>query len=159
MFKDHSIEDAGISETDRTWVKGWFPVLFELSCIINRCKLDVRTRSVAKHVFVFRLWPVFITSFRKLSHNYVTLYVKLRLRSEAIVSKPCGLPLGLTCMLNSFNKYRYHPVWIELFYVSSCCNSAPVRIEPYRISWKSYWELVKILFKKSWDHFVCFIIK
>ena len=44
MFKDHGIEDAGISEQDRIWVKGWFPVLFELSCIINRCKLDVRTR-------------------------------------------------------------------------------------------------------------------
>jgi brefeldin A-inhibited guanine nucleotide-exchange protein len=44
MFKDHGIEDAGISEQDRIWVKGWFPVLFELSCIINRCKLDGRTR-------------------------------------------------------------------------------------------------------------------
>ena len=46
MFKDHGIEDAGISEQDRIWVKGWFPVLFELSCIINRCKLDVRTRGL-----------------------------------------------------------------------------------------------------------------
>ncbi|XP_046858092.1 brefeldin A-inhibited guanine nucleotide-exchange protein 1-like isoform X3 [Xenia sp. Carnegie-2017] len=41
---DYGVEDAGISEQDRIWVKGWFPVLFELSCIINRCKLDVRTR-------------------------------------------------------------------------------------------------------------------
>ncbi|CAB3982629.1 brefeldin A-inhibited guanine nucleotide-exchange 1 isoform X1 [Paramuricea clavata] len=46
MFKDHGSEDAGISEQDRIWVKGWFPVLFELSCIINRCKLDVRTRGL-----------------------------------------------------------------------------------------------------------------
>ena len=44
MFKEHSSEDAAVSEADRVWVKGWFPVLFELSCIINRCKLDVRTR-------------------------------------------------------------------------------------------------------------------
>ena len=33
-----------VPEEDRVWVKGWFPILFELSCIINRCKLDVRTR-------------------------------------------------------------------------------------------------------------------
>ncbi|XP_046858105.1 brefeldin A-inhibited guanine nucleotide-exchange protein 1-like isoform X5 [Xenia sp. Carnegie-2017] len=46
MFKDYGVEDAGISEQDRIWVKGWFPVLFELSCIINRCKLDVRTRGL-----------------------------------------------------------------------------------------------------------------
>src|SRR3569833_3187337 len=28
------------------WVKGWFPVLFGLTRIINRCKLDVRTRAL-----------------------------------------------------------------------------------------------------------------
>ena len=33
-----------VKEGDRVWVKGWFPVLFELSCIISRCKMDVRTR-------------------------------------------------------------------------------------------------------------------
>ena len=44
MFREHSTEDAAVSEADKVWVKGWFPVLFELSCIINRCKLDVRTR-------------------------------------------------------------------------------------------------------------------
>ncbi len=27
-------------------MRGWFPVLFELSCIINRSKLDIRTRSL-----------------------------------------------------------------------------------------------------------------
>lgn len=35
-----------VTEADRVWVKGWFPVLFDLSCIINRCKLDVRTRGL-----------------------------------------------------------------------------------------------------------------
>ena len=44
MFREHFAEDAGISESDRIWVRGWFPVIFELSCIISRCKLDVRTR-------------------------------------------------------------------------------------------------------------------
>ena len=32
--------------TVQIWVKGWFPVLFGLSRIINRCKLDVRTRAL-----------------------------------------------------------------------------------------------------------------
>ncbi|KAF6020245.1 hypothetical protein EB796_021427 [Bugula neritina] len=35
-----------VKEGDRVWVKGWFPVLFELSCIISRCKMDVRTRGL-----------------------------------------------------------------------------------------------------------------
>ena len=53
MFREHFAEDAGISDTDRVWVRGWFPVIFELSCIINRCKLDVRTRYV--HFLIFNL--------------------------------------------------------------------------------------------------------
>lgn len=28
------------------WVRGWFPILFELSCIVITCKLDVRTRAL-----------------------------------------------------------------------------------------------------------------
>ncbi|XP_070194848.1 brefeldin A-inhibited guanine nucleotide-exchange protein 1-like isoform X2 [Littorina saxatilis] len=46
MFRDHAGEDLNVPEDDRVWVKGWFPVLFELSCVINRCKLDVRTRGL-----------------------------------------------------------------------------------------------------------------
>uniref|UniRef100_A0A915EQS2 Mon2/Sec7/BIG1-like HDS domain-containing protein n=1 Tax=Ditylenchus dipsaci TaxID=166011 RepID=A0A915EQS2_9BILA len=30
----------------KVWLKGWFPIIFELSCIISRSKLDVRTRSL-----------------------------------------------------------------------------------------------------------------
>ena len=33
-------------KNDRVWIRGWFPVLFELSCIINSSKLDIRTRSL-----------------------------------------------------------------------------------------------------------------
>ena len=47
MFREHTGDQEqlmNVSEDDRVWVRGWFPVLFELSCIINRCKLDVRTR-------------------------------------------------------------------------------------------------------------------
>uniref|UniRef100_A0A914USB7 SEC7 domain-containing protein n=1 Tax=Plectus sambesii TaxID=2011161 RepID=A0A914USB7_9BILA len=47
QFVEHQYEDAAsIPESQRIWVRGWFPIMFELSCIINRCKLDVRTRSL-----------------------------------------------------------------------------------------------------------------
>ncbi|RUS76389.1 hypothetical protein EGW08_015840 [Elysia chlorotica] len=46
MFREHAGEEINVPEEDRVWVKGWFPVLFELSCVINRCKLDVRTRGL-----------------------------------------------------------------------------------------------------------------
>ncbi|CAF3751735.1 unnamed protein product [Rotaria sp. Silwood1] len=47
VFREHAGEDLiNVSEEDRIWVKGWFPILFELSCIISRCKLDVRTRAL-----------------------------------------------------------------------------------------------------------------
>lgn len=35
-----------VPEEDRVWVRGWFPLLFELSCVVSRCKLDVRTRGL-----------------------------------------------------------------------------------------------------------------
>ena len=41
---DHVL--ANSPECQRVWLKGWLPIIFELSCIINRCKLDVRTRSL-----------------------------------------------------------------------------------------------------------------
>lgn len=49
IFHEHTGDQeqlANVSEEDRLWVRGWFPILFELSCIINRCKLDVRTRGL-----------------------------------------------------------------------------------------------------------------
>uniref|UniRef100_H2THF1 ARF guanine nucleotide exchange factor 1 n=1 Tax=Takifugu rubripes TaxID=31033 RepID=H2THF1_TAKRU len=45
-FKDYTSDDMNVATEDRVWVRGWFPILFELSCIINRCKLDVRTRGL-----------------------------------------------------------------------------------------------------------------
>jgi brefeldin A-inhibited guanine nucleotide-exchange protein len=44
----HSEEDLPPSsyETQKVWLKGWFPIIFELSCVINRCKLDERTMSL-----------------------------------------------------------------------------------------------------------------
>lgn len=44
MFQEHTVEESAVETQDRVWVKGWFPVLFELSRIVNRCMLDVRTR-------------------------------------------------------------------------------------------------------------------
>ena len=49
MFREHGGDQEqllNVSEEDRIWVRGWFPVLFELSCIVNRCNLDVRTRGL-----------------------------------------------------------------------------------------------------------------
>ncbi|KAG8222438.1 hypothetical protein J437_LFUL002173 [Ladona fulva] len=48
LFREHNmdIELSAASEEDRAWVRGWFPLLFELSCIVSRCKLDVRTRGL-----------------------------------------------------------------------------------------------------------------
>jgi brefeldin A-inhibited guanine nucleotide-exchange protein len=40
------VDDVSVNEEDRPWVRGWFPLLFELSCIVSRCKLDVRTRAL-----------------------------------------------------------------------------------------------------------------
>ncbi|XP_046396224.1 brefeldin A-inhibited guanine nucleotide-exchange protein 1 isoform X2 [Ischnura elegans] len=48
LFKEHNmdVEFSAACEEDRAWVRGWFPLLFELSCIVSRCKLDVRTRGL-----------------------------------------------------------------------------------------------------------------
>ncbi|XP_078254240.1 brefeldin A-inhibited guanine nucleotide-exchange protein 1 isoform X1 [Rhinoraja longicauda] len=45
-FNEYTSDDMNVPAEDRVWVRGWFPILFELSCIINRCKLDVRTRGL-----------------------------------------------------------------------------------------------------------------
>ena len=39
-------EKSTSSGSGSVWIRGWFPVLFELSCIINRSNLDIRTRSL-----------------------------------------------------------------------------------------------------------------
>ncbi|CAB3369386.1 Hypothetical predicted protein [Cloeon dipterum] len=47
LFMEHNMEqDMQVGAEDRPWVRGWFPLLFELSCIVSRCKLDVRTRAL-----------------------------------------------------------------------------------------------------------------
>uniref|UniRef100_A0A665VSJ2 ADP-ribosylation factor guanine nucleotide-exchange factor 2 (brefeldin A-inhibited) n=1 Tax=Echeneis naucrates TaxID=173247 RepID=A0A665VSJ2_ECHNA len=45
-LREYTSDDMNVAPGDRVWVRGWFPILFELSCIINRCKLDVRTRGL-----------------------------------------------------------------------------------------------------------------
>jgi hypothetical protein len=44
--KSHFLDDDEGQEMESVWIRGWFPVLFELSCIINTSKLDIRTRSL-----------------------------------------------------------------------------------------------------------------
>ncbi|KAJ6665619.1 hypothetical protein lerEdw1_001989 [Lerista edwardsae] len=46
VLREYTSDDMNVAPADRVWVRGWFPILFELSCIINRCKLDVRTRGL-----------------------------------------------------------------------------------------------------------------
>lgn len=48
LFAEHAgLEgEQGAPEVDRVWLRGWFPLLFSLSCVVSRCKLDVRTRGL-----------------------------------------------------------------------------------------------------------------
>lgn len=48
LFAEHAgLEgEQGAPEEDRVWLRGWFPLLFSLSCVVSRCKLDVRTRGL-----------------------------------------------------------------------------------------------------------------
>ncbi|XP_061715439.1 brefeldin A-inhibited guanine nucleotide-exchange protein 1 [Cydia pomonella] len=48
LFTEHAgLEgEQGAPEEDRVWLRGWFPLLFSLSCVVSRCKLDVRTRGL-----------------------------------------------------------------------------------------------------------------
>ncbi|PKU27902.1 brefeldin a-inhibited guanine nucleotide-exchange protein 1 isoform x2 [Limosa lapponica baueri] len=55
-FKEYTSDDMNVAPEDRVWVRGWFPILFELSCIINRCKLDVRTRQRATGTVWYKLF-------------------------------------------------------------------------------------------------------
>ncbi|XP_050545726.1 brefeldin A-inhibited guanine nucleotide-exchange protein 2 isoform X2 [Daktulosphaira vitifoliae] len=62
IFAEHYSEDLTSLEEDGVWVRGWFPLLFELSCIVSRCKLDIRTRAltvlfelIKTHGTVFKL--------------------------------------------------------------------------------------------------------
>lgn len=62
-FAENSGEDLkNVPEEDRVWVKGWFPILFELSCVINRCKLDVRTRGLT---VMFEIMKTYGESFKQ----------------------------------------------------------------------------------------------
>ena len=45
LFQEAGVDESySLLDTDKVWHKAWFPVFFELSRIITRCKLDVRTR-------------------------------------------------------------------------------------------------------------------
>lgn len=63
LFADHvGLEsDVVVVEEDRVWVRGWFPLLFSLSCVVNRCKLDVRTRALT---VLFEIVKTYGESFR-----------------------------------------------------------------------------------------------
>ena len=71
VFRDHvvfqdnfsaSLEDKNFSVDDRVWVCGWFPVILELTHVVRRCKLDVRTRALT---VLFEVLKSYGTRFRK----------------------------------------------------------------------------------------------
>jgi len=62
IFVEHFFEEPSSLEKDGVWVQGWFPLLFELSCIVSHCKLEIRTRAltvlfelIKTHGTVFKL--------------------------------------------------------------------------------------------------------
>ncbi|EDV23139.1 uncharacterized protein TRIADDRAFT_36208 [Trichoplax adhaerens] len=61
LFRDHGSEETTVVDPDRVWQKGWFPILFELSRIISRCKLDVRTRGLT---VMFEIMKTYGQSFK-----------------------------------------------------------------------------------------------
>lgn len=62
QFIEHQWEDsANLQDAQRIFLRGWFPIMFELSCIIGRCKLDVRTRSLT---VMFEIMKTFGTEFK-----------------------------------------------------------------------------------------------
>uniref|UniRef100_A0A3B3Y605 SEC7 domain-containing protein n=1 Tax=Poecilia mexicana TaxID=48701 RepID=A0A3B3Y605_9TELE len=61
-LREYTSDDMNVAPGDRVWVRGWFPILFELSCIINRCKLDVRTRGLT---VMFEIMKSYGHSFEK----------------------------------------------------------------------------------------------
>lgn len=48
LINSHNIDDelSQHSYEQKIWIKAWFPIIFELSCVINRGKLDERTMSL-----------------------------------------------------------------------------------------------------------------
>ncbi|VDK79873.1 unnamed protein product [Litomosoides sigmodontis] len=62
QFVEHQWEDsANLQDAQRIFLRGWFPIMFELSCIIGRCKLDVRTRSLT---VMFEIMKTFGAGFK-----------------------------------------------------------------------------------------------
>lgn len=77
-LREYTSDDMNVAPGDRVWVRGWFPILFELSCIINRCKLDVRTRYSGKALCLFLFVCLFILSWQSMVNlgSFIYLVVK-----------------------------------------------------------------------------------
>lgn len=105
-LREYTSDDMNVAPGDRVWVRGWFPILFELSCIINRCKLDVRTR-----------WVPII--------NLATLFIYLKKKKTffgAYLEGVFGCFRGLTVMFeimksygHTFEKHWWHDLFRIIF--------------------------------------------
>lgn len=119
LLVEHSMDEITVAEEDRIWVRGWFPILFELSCIVNRCKLDVRTRaltvcSVLKQYTV--IWDFL--------YNMLVFACRLCLRwlkHTERISNPTGGKISFKFCLEYLTIWNY-PNNIKRF-ESTCSNS------------------------------------
>ena len=119
FFTDSSIEEVD-DQTVRghVWVRGWFPVLFELSCIINRSKLDIRTRSLTILFDVVKQYgssyetnwwqDLFSVLFRifdvvKLDQKHVRIHEKMSPQHKEWIDTTCNHTLyAMTDVFNEF---------------------------------------------------------
>lgn len=108
-LREYTSDDMNVAPGDRVWVRGWFPILFELSCIINRCKLDVRTRWVPIFTSIQRhyvdVWNLF---WEGLCHAGVWLSC---LRSWRVTDTPLKSTGGMTSFGSSS---EYSTTWSSL---------------------------------------------
>lgn len=99
---------------DRLWVRGWIPILFELSCIVSRCKLDVRTRALT---VLFEVVKSYGNTFA--THWWHDLFqVRMCLYKEVICGRYQGRYCWLRNMFNVFNNKQCFVIYNNI--LSSC---------------------------------------
>eukprot|EP00117_Sycon_ciliatum_P018371 scpid7307/ scgid0207/ Brefeldin A-inhibited guanine nucleotide-exchange protein 2 len=110
LFRDTATMEDTMDAEDRVWVRGWFPVLFELSCIISRCKLDVRTRALT---VMFNIMKTYGASFlnhwwRDVFNIIFRIFDNMKLPEQQMektewMTTTC--PHTLMCIVDVFSQY------------------------------------------------------
>ncbi|XP_065194608.1 brefeldin A-inhibited guanine nucleotide-exchange protein 1-like isoform X3 [Sycon ciliatum] len=114
-----------VDAQDRVWVKGWFPVLVELSYIVSRCKLDVRTRALTVmfnimksygHQFTIHWWKdLFSVVFRIFDNTMLP-----EAQKSEWMTTTC--PHALMAIVNVFTQYfdKLVPVLLDDLFGQFC---------------------------------------